>query len=245
MALRYNECMQQDYSHFKITQLDKAECEAIVVNALAYMRDNGKQEPQYPFPQLFQATAFMERVVIMHARAERESPPRKITDEEVYTEDFATKLEYFTGEYIAALAGCIPAMSATHSSVPDAAMIASCFLNPLDSPHRAIPMNSTADRSEVCEHALMLSLTYSQLNWTQEMYDALVEWYPPALLLCADNNIPPMANPAVRTALEWAMSLDEKPKRRFMTMRDQFDNMVKPSPEAAAHLDLPAEFSPS
>lgn len=233
-----------DYTHFKPSLLSSEEQMAIIHNGVAHFRESGKEEARYSLPTLFQAVGFFERLMHAHIMAERETPPRKLTDEEFYTEDFAEKLEFFTIEYELALAGCMELMDSVHSISPSAGLLASCYLNPLDSPHRAIPMNPDAARAQVCEHALMLSLTHSKLDWTQSMYDALMAWYPPALLLCSEGNIPPMAPPAVRIALEWAMDLDEKPKRRFQTMAHQFVNMTKPMPDAAAHLDLPGGFIP-
>lgn len=236
--------MQQEYSHFKPSTLDPKAFEDVVTNGLLCFRENGKESPRHDPATLFQAVAFMERLIVMQASAKRESPPRELSDEEFYTDDFARQVEFFTKEFQAAMVAALPVMKATHSITSELGLLASCFLNPLGSKHRALPMSRDAARAQVCEHALMLSLTYSELEWTQGMYDALVEWYPPALLLCNDKNIPPMCTPAVHTALMWAMSLDEKPKSRFLTMRDQFENMIKPSPEAASHFDLPHGFAP-
>lgn len=243
MALHYNNAMHQEYSYFKPSLLNQEEQLAVFQNAVGYFRSNDQVKAKYPLLTLFQASAFFERLIVMQSKAERETPPRKISDEEFYTEDFAKKLEYFTGEYEAALVACMDVMDSVPSISRSDGSLAACFLNPLDSPHRAIPMNSSSARAEICEHALMLALTYSRVPWTERMYDALVNWYPPALLLCPEENIPPMASPAIRTALDWALSLDEKPKRRFKTIRTQFANMIAPSPQAAAHLDLPTNFT--
>ena len=224
--------------------MNKEEQLAVFQNAVGYFRSNDKVEAKYPLLMLFQASAFFERLIIMQTKAERETPPRQISDEEFYTDAFAQKLEYFTMEYEAALGACLDVMNSVHSISRSDGLLAACFLNTLDSPHRAIPMNSDSARAAICENALMLALTHSQMPWTQSMYDKLVDWYPPALLLCPEKNIPPMASAAIRIALDWALSLDENPKRRFETIRSQFANMIAPSPEAAAHLDLPTNFTP-
>ena len=235
--------MHKDYTHFKPSLLDKEEYLAIVQNAVGYFRSLDNVEALYPLTTLFQATAFFERLALMHVKAERETPPRQISDEEFYTDDFATKLEFFTSEYEAAIVACRDVMNSVPSISRSDGALAACFLNTLDVPHRAIPMNASSARAVVCEQALMLSLTHSQVPWTQSMYESLINWYPPALLLCPAKNIPPMASPAVRIALEWALSLDDKPKRRFDTIKGPFANMIAPSPQAAAHLDLPTNFT--
>ena len=179
--------MRKDYTHFKPSLLEKDEYHAIVQNAVAYFQSFDKAEPLYPLPLLFQATAFFERLIVMQTMADRETPPRQISDEEFYTDTFAEKLEWFTVEYEAALAACQEVMDSVHSISRSDGVLAACFLNTIDSPHRSIPMNTTSARAVICEQALMLAFTYSQVPWTQSMYDALTNWYPPALLLCPEK----------------------------------------------------------
>lgn len=234
--------MHQDYTHFKPRLLSQEEYNAIAENATAHIRGNGKAA-KYPLPVLFQAAASVERFLIMHTTGERETPPRTISDEEFYTDAFAQELEFLTLEYTAALTGCSELMDSVRPSISSSALLACSFLNPLSSSYRSTPTTVAEARSQLCADALMFSLCHSTVPWTQPMYEALIEWYPAALLLCQQTNIPPMATPAMRTALEWAIGLDDNPKRRFKTINYQFSNMISPLPTAAANLDLPIDFS--
>lgn len=236
----------RDFSYFKTSTYSDKEAMDIASNALGYFRENGSSHPEYPLPLLFQAAGFIERLIVMNAQAERENPPRKLTDEELHTPAFTQALNSATSEFELALAHCLPVMSSVPSSCVNEALIASCFLNPLNSGRRTdYESISTAfdSRANVSRHALTLSLCYSKVPWTKEMYDGLVEWFAPSLLLCTIDNIPPMASPAVRVALDWAMSLDEKPVRRFESMMHQFEHMVTPSPQAAVTIELPPDFT--
>ena len=235
--------MQRDYAYLKTSTLSGEDYKAIADNALAYFRNSASEKPKYALPVLFQACAFFERLIDKWGAAQRETPAREVTDEEFYTDAFAEELNYFTEEYVAAMRGCLGVMESVHSLVPAPVSIAVDFLNPLNSLHSSIPMHAEAARAQVCEHALMLSLTYSHVPWTQAMYDDIVAWYPAALLLCPQHNIPPMAAPDMRTALDWALSIDDHPKRRFLTLCSRFDTLLHPTPEAAAQLSLPSGFS--
>ena len=233
--------MQRDYTYFKPSELTSELYLDIITNAVGCLRGHGKEIPRYDSASLFQAVAFFERLTVMNSLAKRESPFRTLTDEELYTQDFANRLEIATEEFKAAERSLIPLMSSVHSITSPLGLLASCFLNPILKLRHEKLMDARQSRLAVCENALPLCLAYSQVPWTQDMYDHLMAWYPPALLLCAENNIPPMCTPAVRIAIDWAMSLDEKPTRRFKTMRDQFENMIG-SREPPSHLDLPKDF---
>lgn len=232
--------MQRDYTYFKPSELTFEMYSDIIENAVGCLRGHGKEMPRYDSASLFQAVAFFERLTVMDSLSKRESPPRTLTDEEVYTQSFATQLEFATAEFKAAERSLIPLMSSVHSLSSPLGLLASCFLNPMLNLRHEKLMDARQSRLAVCEHALPLCLTHSQVPWTQDMYKNIMAWYPPALLLCAENNIPPMCTPAVRIAIDWAMSLDENPTRRFKTMRDQFENMI--GSREPPHLDLPTDF---
>ena len=233
--------MQCDYTYFKKSELTSEVYLDIIQNAVGCLRGHGREIPRHASASLFQAVAFFERLTVMESLGKRESPPRTLTDEELYTQDFANRLEIATDEFKTAERSLITLMSSVHSIASPLGLLASCFLNPMLNLRRETLMDAKKSRVVVCEHALPLFLGYSQVPWTHEMYDNLMAWYPPALLLCAENNIPTMCTPAVRIAIDWAMSLDEKPTRRFKTMRDQFENMIG-SREPPPHLDLPEDF---
>ena len=136
-------------------------------------------------------------------------------------------------------------MDSVHSITPSVVSIAAALLNPLNSPPQyQIPLDSAAARAHVVGQALALSLQYSQVPWTREMSDKLLAWYPAAFLLCGPLNVPPDLPAEVRTALDWAMGLDEKPKRRFTSMHAQFNTMISPSPEAYERIELPSGMQP-
>ena len=237
--------MQQDYSHLKLSALNSDEYQDIVLNALPYFRENGKEKPRYPIPTLFQAAAFTERFFMIKIRHERATPPTEMTEEEIYAEDFAEQLNFFTQEFIDACQACLPVMDSVHSITPSVVSIAAALLNPLNSPPQyQIPLDSAAARAHVVGQALALSLQYSQVPWTREMSDKLLAWYPAAFLLCGPLNVPPDLPAEVRTALDWAMGLDEKPKRRFTSMHAQFNTMISPSPEAYERIELPSGMQP-
>ena len=238
--------MQRDYSHFKPSTLTQESYLDVVENAVACFRENGKQTPRYDSATLFQAVAFFERIAFLHTRAQRETPPRTLTDEEFCTRAFAIRLEFFTDEFKAAEKGTLALMNSVFSITSSAGLLASCFLNPMSSQPKRLRLDKDKTRSDICVHALNLSLSYSQAPWTQEIYDNLMDWYPPALLLCANDNIPPMCAPIVRMALDLYMSLDNNPVHRFNTMKNTFKCMVTPGLTAAApFLALPAGFSPT
>ena len=67
--------MPQDYSHLKLSALNIDEYQDIVLNALPFFRENGKEKPRYPIPTLFQAAAFTERFFMIKIRHERATPP--------------------------------------------------------------------------------------------------------------------------------------------------------------------------
>ena len=237
--------MQQDYSHLKLSALDIKEHEKIMVNALGFFRGNGKKKPRYPMPMLFQMAAFSERFFTLQVHHERATPPTQMTEEEVYDPVFAEKLDFFTQEFIDACQACLPVMDSVHSITPSVVSIAAALLNPLNSPPQyQIPLDSAAARAHVVGQALALSLQYSQVPWTREMSDKLLAWYPAAFLLCGPLNVPPDLPAEVRTALDWAMGLDEKPKRRFTSMHAQFNTMISPSPEAYERIELPSGMQP-
>lgn len=234
--------MQRDYAYFKQSKLTSEMYLDIIENAVGCLRGHGKEIPRYASALLFQAVAFFERLTVMDSFAKRESPTRALTDDELYTQDFANRLEIATEEFKTAEQSLITLMSSVYSITSPLSLLASCFLNPMLNLRHEKLMDARQSRLVVCEHALPLCLTYSQVPWTQNMYNNLMAWCPPALLLCAEHNIPPMCTPAVRIALEWAISLDEKPMRRFKTMNDQFENMIGPR-DPPPHFDLPKEFS--
>lgn len=237
--------MPQDYSHLKLSALNIDEYQDIVLNALPFFRENGKEKPRYPIPTLFQAAAFTERFFMIKIRHERATPPTEMTEEEIYAEDFAEQLNFFTQEFIDACQACLPVMDSVHSITPSVVSIAAALLNPLNSPPQyQIPLDSAAARAHVVGQALALSLQYSQVPWTREMSDKLLAWYPAAFLLCGPLNVPPDLPAEVRTALDWAMGLDEKPKRRFTSMHAQFNTMISPSPEAYERIELPSGMQP-
>lgn len=237
--------MPQDYSHLKLSALNIDEYQDIVLNALPFFRENGKEKPRYPIPTLFQAAAFTERFFMIKIRHERATPPTEMTEEEIYAEDFAEQLNFFTQEFIDACQACLPVMDSVHSITPSVVSIAAALLNPLNSPPQyQIPLDSAAARAHVVGQALELSLQYSQVPWTREMSDKLLAWYPAAFLLCGPLNVPPDLPAEVRTALDWAMGLDEKPKRRFTSMHAQFNTMISPSPEAYERIELPSGMQP-
>lgn len=237
--------MQQDYSHLKLSTLDIKAHEDIMVNALGFFRGNGKEKPRYPTPMLFQMAAFTERFLTLKVHHERATPPTQMTEEEVYSEEFAQQLNFFTQEFIDACEACLPVMDSVHSITPSMVSIAAAFLNPMKSPPEyQVPMQRAAARARVVEQALDLSLQYSNVPWTRDMSDKLLAWYPAAFLLCKPLNVPPHLPAEVRTALDWAMGLDEKPKRRFITMHTQFTTMISPSPEAHESFALPSGMQP-
>lgn len=237
--------MQKDYSHLKLSALDIKEYEKIMVNALGFFRGNGKEKPRYPMPMLFQVAAFSERFLTLQVHHERATPPTQMTEEEVYDPVFAEKLNFFTQEFIDACEACLPVMDSVHSITPSVVSIAAALLNPLNSPPQyQIPLDRATVRAHVVGQALDLSLQYSNVPWTQEMSDKLLAWYPAAFLLCKPLNVPPHLPAEVRTALDWAMGLDEKPKRRFNTMHTQFTTMISPSPEAYESIELPSGMQP-
>ena len=237
--------MPQDYSHLKLSALNIDEYQDIVLNALPFFRENGKEKPRYPIPTLFQAAAFTERFFMIKIRHERATPPTEMTEEEIYAEDFAEQLNFFTQEFIDACQACLPVMDSVHSITPSVVSIAAALLNPLNSPPQyQIPLDRAAARAHVVGQSLELSLQYSQVPWTREMSDKLLAWYPAAFLLCGPLNVPPDLPAEVRTALDWAMGLDEKPKRRFTSMHAQFNTMISPSPEAYERIELPSGMQP-
>lgn len=237
--------MPQDYSHLKLSALNIDEYQDIVLNALPFFRENGKEKPRYPIPTLFQAAAFTERFFMIKIRHERATPPTEMTEEEIYAEDFAEQLNFFTQEFIDACQACLPVMDSVHSITPSVVSIAAALLNPLNSPPQyQTPLDRAAARAHVVGQSLELSLQYSQVPWTREMSDKLLAWYPAAFLLCGPLNVPPDLPAEVRTALDWAMGLDEKPKRRFTSMHAQFNTMISPSPEAYERIELPSGMQP-
>lgn len=232
--------MQQDYSHLKLSALNIDEYQDIVLNALPFFRENGKEKPRYPIPTLFQAAAFTERFFMIKIRHERATPPTEMTEEEIYAEDFAEQLNFFTQEFIDACSACTPVMDSVHSGVTSLGSIAASFLNPLNSPvAHQLPLDRATVRAHVAEHALNLALQYSNVPWTKEMSEKLLAWFPASFLLCNPLNVPANLPAEVRTALDWAMGLDEKPMRRFRTMHTQFTTMISPSPEAHESIALP------
>ena len=237
--------MPQDYSHLKLSALNIDEYQDIVLNALPFFRENGKEKPRYPIPTLFQAAAFTERFFMIKIRHERATPPTEMTEEEIYAEDFAEQLNFFTQEFIDACQACLPVMDSVHSITHSVVSIAAALLNPLNSPPQyQTPLDRAAARAHVVGQSLELSLQYSQVPWTREMSDKLLAWYPAAFLLCGPLNVPPDLPAEVRTALDWAMGLDEKPKRRFTSMHAQFNTMISPSPEAYERIELPSGMQP-
>lgn len=236
----------RDFLYLKTSDRSTEEVMDLASNALGYFRSLGEEEPQHPLPLLFQGAGFIERLMILSVRAERATPSRTLTDEEMYTPAFAEALNSATVEFELAMKHCLPIMQSVPSAGLHEGLLASCFLNPLNSGTRAEspePFEAFESRMAVCEHALTLSLCYSQVPWTQEMYDHLTTWFAPALLLCTITNTPPMASPAVRVALDWARSLDDNPMRRFKSMAREFTNMVSPSPQANVRIELPPDFT--
>lgn len=237
--------MQQDYSHLKLSTMDIKEYEGIMLNALGFFRANAKEAPLYPLPMLFQAAAFSERFFTLKVQHERATPPTQMTEEEVYDPVFAQRLDFFTQEFIEACDACLPVMDSVHSITPSVISIAAAFLNPLNRPPQyQVPMERAAARANVVDQALDLALQYSSVAWTKEMTDKLLAWYPAAFLLCKPLNVSPHLPAEVRTALDWAMGLDEKPKRRFQSMHRQFTTMISPSPDAYESIELPSGMQP-
>lgn len=227
--------MQREYSHFKPDEYSPDELDALIQNAFGVLRSFENVKPLYPDHLLFQVVGFMERIIILSSKDK--SP---VKDDDCYTQIWADRLNFATCEFINSYDGCAEIVNSIVSGVPARNIIAASLLNPLFQQHeRAVPIDSNVAKQHICQTALELPLVHAHVMWTQTMYDNLIEWYPPALLMCTPQNIPPMAPADIRTALEWASSIESNPNSRLKQMHSQFQNMISPNPSREAMFIIP------